>query len=124
MNFIKDNFQLYFQPIMSLADLDLTDLPTEGDLCKYLSDQHDHFCQTYEVLLRLHNSHGEPISPNAFLPTAERFNLMRDIADNSLAQTQATLSFEHGYPPMAPSAGNDGLLALYSAISVANLAAC
>ncbi len=75
----KDNFHLYFQPIIPLADLDLDDLPEEGNLLEYLAKTHSNSCSTYEVLLRLHNSHGEPISPNAFLPTAERFNLMRDI---------------------------------------------
>lgn len=48
---------------------------------------------------------------------AEAEHLMRKIAGDSLAQTSATLEFEHGYPPMAPSAGNDLLLAMYSAIS-------
>ena len=48
---------------------------------------------------------------------AEAERLMREIAADSLAQTSATLEFEHGYPPMAPAAGNDRLLAMYSAIS-------
>jgi glutamate carboxypeptidase len=54
------------------------------------------------------------ISP-AQIEQAER--LMRDIAGASLAQTAATLTLEHGYPPMAPAPGNDRLLALYSAPS-------
>lgn len=44
-------------------------------------------------------------------------SLMREIAADNLAQTSAQLSFNHGYPPMAPSAGNDELLRHYSAIS-------
>ncbi|MDA8962151.1 M20/M25/M40 family metallo-hydrolase [Congregibacter sp.] len=44
-------------------------------------------------------------------------SLMREIAANNLAQASAQLSFNHGYPPMAPSAGNDELLRHYSAIS-------
>ncbi len=75
----EDNFQLYYQPILALADLDLDDLPSEGNLCEYLSKTQSRHCDTYEVLLRLHNNHGEAISPNAFLPTAERFNMMPDI---------------------------------------------
>ncbi len=75
----KDNFQLYYQPIVSLHEVDLDDLPQEGNLCEHIVKTNNNCCQTYEVLLRLHNSHGEPISPNAFLPTAERFNMMRDI---------------------------------------------
>jgi glutamate carboxypeptidase len=54
------------------------------------------------------------ISP-AQLEDAER--LMREIAADSLPHTSATLSVEHGYPPMAPASGNDRLLAAYSAIS-------
>ncbi|WOJ94365.1 M20/M25/M40 family metallo-hydrolase [Congregibacter variabilis] len=44
-------------------------------------------------------------------------SLMREIAADNLAQTSAQVSFNHGYPPMAPSAGNDELLKHYSAIS-------
>ncbi|EED33191.1 peptidase M20 [gamma proteobacterium NOR5-3] len=43
--------------------------------------------------------------------------LMRKIAADNLAQTSAELTFNHGYPPMAPSSGNDELLKHYSAIS-------
>ena len=75
----KDNFQLYYQPIVSLYDIDLDNLPANGNLCEHIIKSNADCCNTYEVLLRLHNSHGEPISPNAFLPTAERFNMMRDI---------------------------------------------
>lgn len=75
----KDNFQLYYQPIISLHEIDLDDLPEKGNLCEHLIKTNADCCNTYEVLLRMHNSHGEPISPNAFLPTAERFNMMRDI---------------------------------------------
>lgn len=75
----KDNFQLYFQPILSLHDLDLDNLPTKGNLCEQIMAKDSKLCHTYEVLLRLHNAHGEPISPHAFLPTAERFNMMREI---------------------------------------------
>lgn len=75
----NDKFQLYYQPIMSLHDLDLNDLPETGSLCEHLVQTQPQCCSTYEVLLRLHNSHGEPIAPGSFLPTAERFNMMRDI---------------------------------------------
>ncbi len=42
---------------------------------------------------------------------------MRAIAADHLPHTTATLSFDEGYPPMAPSAGNERLLALYGAVS-------
>ena len=43
--------------------------------------------------------------------------VMKEILADSLAQTGATLTIEHGYPPMAPSKGNDALLEAYSEIS-------
>lgn len=48
---------------------------------------------------------------------AEAETLMRDIAGKHLGQTSAVLEFEHGYPPMSPSAGNDRLLTVYSQLS-------
>lgn len=48
---------------------------------------------------------------------AQAEKIMRRIVDDNLAQTFASLSFRHGYPPMAPVAGNARLLAAYSAIS-------
>jgi glutamate carboxypeptidase len=39
---------------------------------------------------------------------------MQDVVADGMAQTQGTLAFEDGYPPMAPSAGNARLLELYS----------
>ncbi|MFT4874970.1 M20/M25/M40 family metallo-hydrolase [Congregibacter sp.] len=44
-------------------------------------------------------------------------SLMRKIAAENLTQTSAEVSFNHGYPPMAPSKGNDALLNHYSVIS-------
>jgi diguanylate cyclase (GGDEF)-like protein/PAS domain S-box-containing protein len=75
----NNTFQLYYQPIMSLHDIDLDNLPREGSLQDHLLQTQQDNCNIYEVLLRLHDSHGNPIPPNSFLPTAERFNLMRDI---------------------------------------------
>jgi len=42
---------------------------------------------------------------------------MQQITAQNLAHTSATLTFGDGYPPMAPTAGNAKLLALYSSIS-------
>jgi len=94
----KNSFQLYYQPIISLHDVDLDDLPANGNLCEHIVKHSENRCNTYEVLLRLHNSHGEPISPNAFLPTAERFNMMRDIDKwviNAAMQRMAELGPEN-----------------------------
>jgi len=44
---------------------------------------------------------------------------MQDIVSNNLAHTSAHLSFDIGYPPMAPSPGNDRMLHLYNEVSEA-----
>ncbi|GAB5414170.1 MAG: M20 family metallopeptidase [Congregibacter sp.] len=54
------------------------------------------------------------ISPEQIAQAEE---IMRRIASDSLAQTSATVSFRHGYPPMAPSEQNERLREAYSAIS-------
>ena len=53
-----DEFILFYQPIVSVSE--------ESD-------------PNYEVLLRMPHKDAEPVSPNAFLPTAERFGLAVDI---------------------------------------------
>lgn len=44
-------------------------------------------------------------------------SVMREIVGNNLPHTSASLTFDEGYPPLAPSEGNGQLLALYSQIS-------
>jgi glutamate carboxypeptidase len=42
---------------------------------------------------------------------------MEDIVKAAMPHTQATLTFDEGYPPLAPSAGNTEMLALYDRVS-------
>lgn len=42
---------------------------------------------------------------------------MRRILAENLPHTSATLEFDHGYPPMAPTEGNERLLTVYSELS-------
>jgi glutamate carboxypeptidase len=42
---------------------------------------------------------------------------MREIAAASLPRTRAELTFDEGYPPLAPAAGNERLLVLYDRVS-------
>jgi diguanylate cyclase (GGDEF)-like protein/PAS domain S-box-containing protein len=53
----KNWFQLYFQPFISLA--------SDGDKS-----------EGFELLLRMHHEDGRIIEPGAFLPAAERYNLV------------------------------------------------
>lgn len=43
---------------------------------------------------------------------------MQDIVAASLARTSATLTFDDGYPPLAPTPGNERLLTLYNRASL------
>ncbi|MBP9946578.1 MAG: M20/M25/M40 family metallo-hydrolase [Vicinamibacteria bacterium] len=43
---------------------------------------------------------------------------MQEIVSASLARTSATLTFDDGYPPLAPTVGNERLLALYNGASL------
>jgi diguanylate cyclase (GGDEF)-like protein/PAS domain S-box-containing protein len=78
---LRDNlFVLCFQPILPLPSIDLADLPdTEGDLwMRHLRHGRPRRIY-YEVLLRMRGSSGDLVAPDAFLPTAERYNMMLDI---------------------------------------------
>ena len=55
------------------------------------------------------------LSPEQF---AAAKKTMQDIVAASLPQTSATLAFDDGYPPLAPTPGNERLLALYSRASL------
>lgn len=43
--------------------------------------------------------------------------IMQEVVAKHLPQTQATLTFDEGYPPLAPTAGNFNLLADYTKVS-------
>ena len=55
------------------------------------------------------------LSPQQF---AAAKTAMRAIAAASLPQTSATLTFDDGYPPLAPTPGNERLLTLYDRASL------
>ena len=72
-----DHFELIFQPIVNTSQIDFDQLPAEeGGLWQKAKSGE---FQEFETLLRLRDPDGKLIAPDAFLPTAERFNLMRQI---------------------------------------------
>lgn len=73
----NEDFVLMYQPILPLNEVtDFTALPGEPNrLWASLAHLPDH----YEVLIRLRNDDRNLISPGAFLPMAERFNLIQHI---------------------------------------------
>ena len=75
----NDDFELHYQPIMSMADINLHNLPAQDGAIwqSHLSDNDGAF--HYEVLVRMHGDHGELYYPSSFMPTAERFNLLMEL---------------------------------------------
>ena len=89
----KNTFELAYQPMVSLRTLNLDRAPADpADFQIWLQEQAADLDIIHECLLRLRDRHGQLISPNAFLPTAERFNLMADIdrwvLDTAMAQLE------------------------------------
>ena len=87
-------FELHYQPILSVSNLDLQNLPAQDGLLweTHIRDFDGTF--HYEVLVRMKGDNGELFYPSSFLPTAERFNLMTDIdmwvIENALKDVAAT----------------------------------
>lgn len=74
----EDGFQLFFQPILALNDIDCAALPEGGTLwgtnCVKTGEE-----RLFEVLVRLIGPNGEVTPPHIFLPSAERFDLLKEI---------------------------------------------
>lgn len=75
----NDNFELHFQPILDLCDIDMIDLPIQNGMLwqQYLKMNKPRY--SYEVLIRMRSESGDLYMPDSFIPTAERFNMMIDI---------------------------------------------
>jgi diguanylate cyclase (GGDEF)-like protein/PAS domain S-box-containing protein len=100
----NNDFELHYQPIMSVADINLHNLPAQDGAIwqSHLSDNDGAF--HYEVLVRMRDGHGELYYPSSFMPTAERFNLLmeldmwvienalRDVAESDNPKGKVTLS--------------------------------
>lgn len=75
-----DLFVLCYQPILPLAGLDPHDPNLREEEIWHAHLRRPNSRRAYfEVLLRMRGHDGELVAPNAFLPTAERYNLMLDI---------------------------------------------
>jgi len=74
----SDGFVLHYQPIIPLVQVDADHALVNGGLWDpAVLARRTPVC--FEVLLRMRGRGHELISPTAFLPTAERFNLMQSI---------------------------------------------
>ena len=75
-----DTFELVFQPMVPLEALPLDQAPEDAaEFQAWLAAHGEGDDTLYECLLRLRDGHGRLVSPAAFMPTAERFNLLADI---------------------------------------------
>ncbi len=72
----NDDFELHYQPIVAMADVNVNNLPAQDGAIwqSYLNENDGVF--HYEVLVRMRGDDGELFYPNAFMPTAERFNML------------------------------------------------
>jgi diguanylate cyclase (GGDEF)-like protein/PAS domain S-box-containing protein len=91
---LKENsFVLHFQPIVAMGDLAHQTPVAVGDrLWEQLEATLPATAHHYEVLVRLTDTRGGIILPNAFLPTAERFSLMPQIDVWVIAKAMEQLS--------------------------------
>jgi diguanylate cyclase (GGDEF)-like protein/PAS domain S-box-containing protein len=70
----EERFELFYQPIVPIGPA---------------TDARPH----YELLLRLRDERGEIVPPNAFIPAAERYNLMPSLDRWVITQTLETLAY-------------------------------
>jgi diguanylate cyclase (GGDEF)-like protein/PAS domain S-box-containing protein len=76
----SDRFELCYQPIIPLRGIERDPLADDGHaIWQRQLDRNPDAPALFEVLIRMRGNHGDLISPNAFLPTAERFGMMGDI---------------------------------------------
>jgi len=88
----NDQLLLHFQPMLPLRDIDVDTLPASDEPLWDRISADGRGRLYYEVLVRMVGPNDELFSPNAFLPTAERFNLMRDIDFWVISRAIRTLS--------------------------------
>ena len=94
----NDEFELHFQPIVPLDVIDIDNIPSqEGEIWQRIKKQAN--AQIYfEALIRLRDASGSIVAPGAFLPTAERFNMMPDldrwVIKHSVEKLSANPAFE------------------------------
>ncbi len=69
-------FILEYQPILPIKEVDVDSLPVEPNR---LWAEFSHLPDHYEVLVRLEDGGDGAVSPSAFMPMAERFNLIQHI---------------------------------------------
>ena len=90
----KNMFQLHYQPIMQMKDVDLVNLPAQDGVLWQRHINETDMINSYEVLVRMVDENGALHYPDSFIPTAERFNMMTDIdmwvLENALQEVVAT----------------------------------
>lgn len=91
-----NRFALCYQPIVPLSGMEADTQGKDSSKDVWLRQlaRNPHSEALFEVLVRLRGQQGELISPNAFLPAAERFGMMQEIdfwvINNALAALRET----------------------------------
>ena len=75
----NDDFELHYQPIVSMSEINVNNLPAQDGALWQSYLNHSDGALHYEVLVRMRGEDGDLFYPTAFLPTAERFNLMVEL---------------------------------------------
>ena len=93
-----NQFILHYQPILDMSYIDINNLPAEDGVLweKHISNPENPL--HYELLLRMKGENGEIYYPDAFIPVAERFNMMCDVdmwVLNEALSTLAKVQVEH-----------------------------
>ena len=93
-----NRFILHYQPILDMSYIDIANLPAEdGALWKKHTSSPENPLH-YELLLRMKGEDGEIYYPDAFIPIAERFNMMCDVdlwVLNEALKTLAEVQKQH-----------------------------
>lgn len=75
-----DQFELYFQPILAMEDIDFDNLPDPSEDLWSTHHRYRNAPPAYiETLIRMRDEKGNLVPPNLFLSSAERFGLMTKI---------------------------------------------
>jgi diguanylate cyclase (GGDEF)-like protein/PAS domain S-box-containing protein len=77
----EERFELYYQPIVPIGQ---PIAPTSGGQAHW---------PHYELLLRMRDERGELVAPTAFIPAAERYNLMPGLDRWVISHTLETLAY-------------------------------
>jgi len=101
----EERFELYYQPIVPIGRGPASGgagAPARADAAAApVTEASTEHWPHYELLLRMRDERGELVPPNAFIPAAERYNLMPSLDRWVISHALETLVYR-GEPGVAP----------------------